>query len=72
MTSKDILLFAAVSLGVFISFDVTTAIRTGRARGKFGTITRARRPDAFRRYIIGDVIVLAFCLGVTIWLAINR
>jgi hypothetical protein len=52
-----------LGLIALISFDLYQTLKTGRARGKGGTITRKRRPDAFRRYVIGDCVVLAFALS---------
>ena len=54
-------------LAVFVGYDLVWSLRTGRARGRFGTITRANQPRRFRRYIYGSYAVLAFCTGVAAW-----
>ena len=43
-----------------VGFDLYRTLKTGRARGRISTITRDKRPDAFRRYVIGDWALLAF------------
>ena len=52
-----------LGLIALIGFDLYQTLKTGRAHGRDGTITRKRRPDAFRRYVIGDWVVLAFALS---------
>jgi hypothetical protein len=71
MSNHLFLLIAALGLCVLISYDITTAVRTGNARGRTGTIKRATRPDAFRDYIISDAIGLALCTGVAIWAVVG-
>jgi hypothetical protein len=72
MSTQVFLLIAALGLCALISYDITKTVRTGNARGRTGTIKRATRPDAFRDYIIGDVIGLALCIGVAIWAIVGR
>jgi hypothetical protein len=67
MSTQLFLLIAATGLCALISNDITKAVRTGNARGRTGVIKRATRPEAFRDYIISDVIGLALCFGVAIW-----
>ena len=57
----DAVLMAAVGL------DLIRTLRTGRARGKGGTITRERRPERFRRYVYGDWAVLGLCVVGFFW-----
>ena len=67
ITARTFLLVLALGLCALISYDITKAIRTGVARGRTGRIRRATRPEAFRVYIIADVLPLALCLGTAIW-----
>lgn len=67
MSTQLFLLIAAVGLCVLIFHDITKTVRTGNARGRTGTIKRATRPEAFRDYIIGDLIGLALCMGIALW-----
>lgn len=53
----------ALVLAVWVAYDLWRAVGTGRARGRSETITRKSRPKMFQWYIIGDVAVLAFCIG---------
>jgi len=57
----------ALLLGAWVAYDLWHALKTGKARGRFGTITRKKRPKRFQWYIIGDVVVLVFCAGVVLW-----
>ena len=59
-----------ICLGLFVAFDLYRTLRTGRAHARFGTITR-KQEGRFRRYIYGDWVVLAFCLGVVLWVLIS-
>jgi hypothetical protein len=75
MTNHFWHLILALGLCVWIAYDMTKAIRTGKAgatRYRFGVITRRGRPDAFRRYVIADAIGLALCLGLVIWAAFGH
>ena len=56
-----------LELCALTSYDMTSAVLRDSARGRTGTIRRAARPDAFRRYLIADAIGLALCLGVAVW-----
>jgi hypothetical protein len=67
ITARTFVLVLALDLRALISCDITKAIRTGVARGRTGRIRRATRPEAFRLYIIADVLALALCLGTAIW-----
>ena len=54
-------------LAVFVGVDLIRCLRTGKARGRFGTITRANQPTRYWRYIYGSYVVLTFCAGVAAW-----
>lgn len=55
------------TLTAFVSFDLVRALRTGRARGRGGTVTRKGQPQRFRRYVYADFVVLAFGVIGFIW-----
>jgi hypothetical protein len=57
----------ALGLAALVTVDLVKALRTGKARGRGGTITREGRSALFKRQVIGDVIVLLFCAGVVVW-----
>lgn len=60
-------LILAIVLGVWVAYDLWRSLSTGRVRGRFGMITRKSRPKMFQWYIIGDMAVLGFCIGVVFW-----
>ena len=64
-SSYAILLFFL--LGAFVIADLANALRTGRARGRYGTITRHGQPARFWRYIYGDYLVIGFCVAAIAW-----
>jgi hypothetical protein len=67
MTMQTFLLILALGLCALISYDLTNTIRSGKARGRTGIVERATRPDAFRRYIVGEAIGLALCVAIALW-----
>jgi len=64
------LLLTDVGLAALVGIDLIRALRSGRARGRGGTITREGRPKKFRRYIYADWALLAACAGVLVWILI--
>ena len=66
MQLSYITILLALALGVFVSIDLARTLRTGRARGRYGTITRAKRLEALWRYWA----VLALCIAGVIWMRI--
>ena len=63
--------FLALLLGAWVAIDLLRAIATGRIRGRGGAVTRKGRPEKFRNHLIGDALVLAFCIGVLMWWLFN-
>ena len=59
-----------VGLACFVGLDLARTLRTGRARGRGGTITRAKRPQRFWRYVYASWVVLAACAGLFLWILI--
>jgi hypothetical protein len=60
---KPLLLLVAAYAG----FDLIRTLRTGRARGWMGTITRERQPKRFWRYVYSSWAVLAFFVAAIVW-----
>jgi len=59
-----------LALATFVAIDLRKTLRTGRARGRFGTITREKRPARYWRYVYASYVVLAACAGVFLWILI--
>lgn len=70
MPRAQFLLLIDVALAAFVSVDLIRALRTGRARGRGGTITRRGRPEKFWRHIYASYAVLAACAGILLWILI--
>jgi len=51
------------------TFMLIRALRTGRVHSRFGTVTRKRQPERYRRYVISAYIVLAVCACALVWVA---
>jgi len=64
-----ILLFLLLSAAV--SADLVHTLRTGRARGRGGTITRHKRPKKYWRYVYADYAVLVLCAVALLWILIS-
>jgi H+/Cl- antiporter ClcA len=64
-----ILLFLAVA--VMQGTQLASALRTGRASGRYGTITRQGQPRRFWRYIYSAYVVLLLCAVATLWALIS-
>jgi len=64
-----ILLF--LGLAAFQGVLLAIALRTGRARGRYGTITREGQPRRFWRYVNSAYVVLLLCAGVILWALIS-
>jgi len=58
-------------LAAMITFDLIVALRTGRARGRGGTITRKGQPRRFWRYVYSSYVMLLLCAGAILWALIS-
>lgn len=67
MTRLNYTIVLALIVAVLVIVDLQIALRTGRARGRSGTITRERQPDGFRRYIRGNYLALGLCAVMILW-----
>ena len=47
------------------------ALRTGRAWGRYGTISREEQPRRFWNYVYYAYVVLFVCAGVILWALIS-
>src|SRR5262245_19322349 len=47
------------------------ALRTGRARGRYGTIIREKEPRRFWRNVYSAYVVLLLCACVILWASIS-
>jgi hypothetical protein len=54
-------------VGAYAAFDLIRTLRTGRARGRMGTITREGQPKRFWRYVYSGWAVLAFFVAAIVW-----
>ena len=54
-------------LAAIVSFDLVRTLRTGRAHGTCGIITRKAQPGRFQRYVYGDWLVLGLSTGIVIY-----
>jgi len=64
------IIIADAALAVLVAADLAWTLRSGRARGRFGTITRRGQPKRFWRYVYSSYVVLAFCAAVFLWVLI--
>jgi hypothetical protein len=69
MEKTTSLLLLYVLLTAMITYDLVKTLRTGKARGRGGTVTRKGRPGLFKRYVIADVVMLVLCAAIIVaWL----
>jgi len=61
----DLLLSAPVGA------DLVRTLRTGRARGRGGTITLQRRPQMYWRYVYANCVILVLCAAVLLWAIVS-
>ena len=65
------LLLLDLGVAALVALDLVRTLRTGRARGRFGTITRKARPARFWRYVYSSYVFLAGCAAVFIWILVR-
>jgi hypothetical protein len=71
VAKSQVALVLALVLAALVGGDLARTLRTGRAHGKFGTITRAHQPQRFWRYVYGDYAVLVLCAVMLLWALIS-
>ena len=72
MTERQALILLALCLlgGGWTTYDLISALRTGKARGRWGsTITREGRPKAFRTWVVAQYVVVALFAAGFVWSA---
>jgi hypothetical protein len=71
MHRSQLIILLNLLLGTFVAADLMRALRTGRARGRGGFVTRQKRPEKYWRYVYASCVVLVFCavvlLSAIIW-----
>jgi len=58
-------------LSVVVSVDLVHTLKTGRARGRGGTVTRQKRPEKYWRYVYASCAVLAVCAVLLVGMMIS-
>ena len=71
MQRSHIVMILFLVLAAMITFDLIVALRTGRARGRGGTITRKGQPRRFWRYVYSSYVMLLLCAGAILWALIS-
>jgi hypothetical protein len=67
MRDPNYLLFLDLLVAAMVVWDLNRTLRTGRARGKGGTITRAHQPARFWRYVYCSYALLGFLAASFLW-----
>ena len=70
MLDLKYLLILDLAVAAIVGWDLNRTLKTGRARGKDGTITRAHQPVRFRRYVYSSCVVLVFLAASFLWVLI--
>ena len=58
-------------LALMVGLDLVRTLRTGRARGRGGTITRQHRPEKFWRYVYASWAMLGVCAVALVWMLVS-
>lgn len=70
MRDPKYLIFLDLIVAVLVVGDLIRTRKTGHARGRRGTITRAHQPARYRRYVYSSYAVLVFLLITFLWVTI--
>ncbi|HEY4407916.1 MAG TPA: hypothetical protein VGN55_24965 [Xanthobacteraceae bacterium] len=60
-----------VLAAVFVGADLVRTLQTGRARARTGTVTKARQPERYRRYVYASCGLLVLCAAALLWIMIS-
>ena len=71
MHRSQLIILLNLLLGALVGADLVRALRTGRARGRSGFITKQKRPELYWRHVYGSCAVLVFCAVVLLWAIIS-
>jgi hypothetical protein len=58
-------------IALLIGVDLVRTLQTGRARGRTGTMTKARQPERYWRYVYTSCGFLALCAAALLWVLIS-
>jgi hypothetical protein len=61
----------SVLAGALVGGELIRTLRTGKARGRWGTITKQGRPDRYWRYVYSGYVALALCAAAAIWATVS-
>ena len=64
---KQTTIILALCVMIYVSYDLARTLRSGRAAGRFGTITRQKRPERYWRYVYADCAALVVFAVILIW-----
>ena len=71
MHQSQLIILLNLLLSAAVSADLVFTLRTGRARGRGGTITKQKRPKKYWRYIYANCALLVLCAVVLLWVLIS-
>src|SRR5262249_532124 len=71
MQRSDAVILLFLALAALQGALLAIALRTGRARGRYGTIIREKEPCRFWRYVNSAYVVLLLCACVILWALIS-
>jgi len=71
MQRSTIIILLALGVAAMQTADLLVALRTGRARGRGGAITRKGQPRRFWRHVYSACAVLLLCAGAILWALIS-
>ena len=70
MRDPKYLLILNLAVAILAGWDLIRTLKTGRAKGKGGIITRAHQPARFWRYVYSSYALLAFLAASFLWVLI--
>ena len=71
MHRPQLIILLGLLLIVVVGADLVRTLRTGRARGRTGTITREKRPERYWRYVYVSAAFLMLCFAALMWVLIS-
>jgi len=71
MQRSHVVILLFLGLAAMQGVQLANALRTGRARGRYGTITREGQPRRFWRYVYSAYVVLLLSAAAILWALIS-
>jgi hypothetical protein len=71
MQRPQLITLLILLLSAFVGADLVRTLRTGRARGRGGTITRQKRPEKYWRYVYASCAMLVLCAATLLWVMVS-